>query len=194
MIENYEHYITKNIRAFYKRRLGTPILYIALLAVLWFVFPLSDIFSPQEFPQAQTLESAYKEGHRYVTTTLSDLTFTGYTSTRFGSTNGYFYYGVDEEGCYIVLLAPKTCEEGLPSIDKISITCRLMKSNESYGMLLSNLATDLEWTEEGIVSQLPDYYFSEPDFNPAATLLSRPVQHQVIETQFQLRRTREDIG
>ena len=43
MIDNYEHYITKNIKAFYKRRLFSPIVYIILLTVLWFAFSLGDI-------------------------------------------------------------------------------------------------------------------------------------------------------
>ena len=46
MIDNYEHYITKNIKAFYKRRLFSPIVYIILLTVLWFAFSLGDILSP----------------------------------------------------------------------------------------------------------------------------------------------------
>jgi hypothetical protein len=171
MTKNFDHYITRNIRAFYKRRLTAPLIYIILLAVLWFFFPLSEIFEPKEFAEHQTLEAAYENGNRYVTTTVSDLTFTGYTSTRFGSTNGYFYYGNNSDGCFIVLLTPKTCEEGLPTIEEINIRCRIMKSNASYQSLLTNLAEDLDWTESGISSQLPGYYFSEPDFNPIVTTI-----------------------
>ncbi len=171
MIENYEHYISKNIRAFYKRRLGAPILYICLLAVLWFIFPLPDIYSPVEIDESQTIENVYKNGDEYVTVDLSNLTFTGYTSTRFGSTNGYFYYGENENGIFIVLLSPSTCEEGLPSIDWIRVTSRIMKGNASYQSLLARLAEELEWTEIGIQNQLPDYYFSEPDYNPTATTI-----------------------
>lgn len=169
MTKNFDHYITRNIRAFYKRRLWAPLIYIALLAVLWYLFPLSDIFVPKDLTGHQTLEDAYENGHRYVTTTVSDLTFTGYTSTRFGSTNGYFYYGKNSEGCFIVLLTPKTCEEGLPTIEEIDIRCRIMKTNASYRSLLAELAKDLDWTENGIHNQLPNYYFSEPDFNPIVT-------------------------
>jgi hypothetical protein len=171
MTKNFDHYITKNIRAFYKRRLKSPLVYIVLLIVLWFLFPLADIFEPKELAPQASLEEAYEEGSYYVTTTVSDLTFTGYTSTRFGSTNGYFYYGKNSEGCFIVLLAPKTCEEGLPFIDEINIRCRVMKDNASYRSLLANLAEDLDWTESGISNQLPKYYFSEPDFNPIVSTI-----------------------
>ena len=171
MIDNYEHYITKNIRAFYKRRLTSPLVYIAILVSLWFVFPLPDMFAPTAFDKSKDLKSAYETGEHYVTADFADLTFTGYTSTRFGSTNGYYYYGENEKGVFIVLLSPSTCEEGLPSIEKINVTCRIVEGKASYRTLLSQLATDLEWTETGITSQLPSYYFSEPDFNPVATNL-----------------------
>lgn len=171
MIDNYEHYITRNIRAFYKRRLIAPICYLLLLVVLWFVFPLGEILNPSPFTATDTLESAYNDNKEYVTVTFEKLTFTGYTSSRFGSTNGYWYYGENDNTCYLVLLSPTTCEEGLPTIESISATCSIVKGDSLYTKLLTNLATDLEWTLEGISTQLPDYYFSEPDYNPLSNFM-----------------------
>ena len=34
MPDNYEHYITRNMKAFYKKRLFSPIIYLLLLAIL----------------------------------------------------------------------------------------------------------------------------------------------------------------
>ena len=79
MIDNYEHYITKNIKAFYKRRLFSPIVYIILLTVLWFAFSLGDILSPIHIDDSVSFEAAYKDSDRYVKTTLKKLYFTGYT-------------------------------------------------------------------------------------------------------------------
>lgn len=169
MTSNYEHYITKNIRAFYRKRLISPLIYIGILILLWFTFPLSEMFSPAVFENSQTLENAYEEGNQYVSVTFSNLTFTGYTSTRFGSTNGYFYYGKNDTGIFIVLLSPSTCEEGLPSIEKVTAACRITEGKGSYHSLLTQLAADLEWTQTGITSQLPSFYFSEPDFNSLVT-------------------------
>ena len=169
MTMNFDHLITKNIRAFYTRRLTAPIVYMVLLGILWFLFPLPEMYEPQALDAQQTIEEAYEEGTRYIITTVTDLTFTGYTSSRFGSTNGYFYYGANSEGCFIVLLTPQTCEEGLPYIKEMTIRCRIMKENASYQSLLAKLAEDLDWTESGIRNQLPEYYFSEPDFNAIAS-------------------------
>ena len=46
MPENYDHYITKNIKALYKRRLFSPIVYLIIVIVLWHVFSLTDLLFP----------------------------------------------------------------------------------------------------------------------------------------------------
>ena len=46
MPENYDHYISKNIKAFYKRRLAAPIIYLIVLMLAWHFFSLSAVFSP----------------------------------------------------------------------------------------------------------------------------------------------------
>ncbi len=166
MIENFEHYITRNIRAYYKRRFIAPICYLLLLVALWFVFPLEAILYPTPFTGADTIESAYEENKDYVTVTFNNLTFTGYTSSRFGSTNGYWYYEVRNRKCYLILLSPNTCEEGLPTIQNLTTVCRLMKGDSLYNDLLTHLSEDLGWTIGGITSQVSNYYFSEPDYNP----------------------------
>ena len=171
MTQNFEHYITRNIRAYYKKRLTAPICFLMILVALWFLFPLQDILTPYSFTEADTLESAYEYGKEYVTVELTDLTFSGFTTTRFGSTNGYWYYGKDAQGIYMVLLSPTTCEEGIPSIGVVTITCCIEKENALYRRLLTHMAEALDWTESGIISSLPHYYFSEPDYNPLANTI-----------------------
>lgn len=171
MIQNYERYITRNIRLYYRRKLTSPIAYLLLLLALWLVFPLQSILYPEPFTAGDTPEEAYNNHKEYISVTLNDLTFSGYTSSRYGSTNGYWYYGVRQNYCYLVLLTPSTCEEGLPAIDSVTITCRIVEKDEIYTNLLAALATDLEWTESGIAGQLPNVYFSEPDYNPVSNLV-----------------------
>ncbi len=166
MTENFEHYITRNIRAFYKRRLSSPIIYLFILLVLWFIFPLGEILSPLPLKNASQIEGVYEAKKEYVTATFEDLTFTGYTTSRFGSTNGYWYYGEKDDVCFIVLLTPHTCEEGNPSIEKLTTTCRIVSHPKLYEQVLTALSTDLEWNLEGIQNQLPPVFYSEPDFNP----------------------------
>lgn len=171
MQENYEHYITRNIKAFYKRRLFSPILYLILTTVLWLTFPLGDMLRPHTLLETQTLSDSYESRDRYVRTTFYDLKFSGYTNERYGQTRGYYYYAMRGNECTIVLLSPRTCEEGLPSIRSLTVTGRIVKGEEAYETLLSHLAGDLNWTEDGIGRQLSSYYFSEPDYHMFGTVL-----------------------
>ena len=171
MTQNYEHYITRNICSFYKRRLFSPIIYLLILLILWLVFPLGEMLSPLPLKNAGQIEGVYEAKKEYVTVTFENLTFTGYTTNRFGSTNGYWYYGQKDDTCYIVLLNPYTCEEGLPNIKQLTTTCRIVTHPKLYGQLLEGLSTDLEWTVDGLVNQLPKVFYSEPDYNPLTNVL-----------------------
>lgn len=165
MPENYDHYISKNIKAFYKRRLAAPILYLIVLLLAWHFFSLSSVFSPDILSEDTSLETAFRNDEQYVSTTLSDLKFTGYTQSLFGHTNGYYYYTMRAGECVIVLLSPNTSVEGLPSIEEVTIQGKITKGNENFDTLLSNLSTDLNWTENGIRNKVSSYYISEPGFN-----------------------------
>lgn len=165
MLENYEHYITKNIKEFYKRRLAAPILYLILLIALWIIFSLWAPLFPATLTDTDTVESAYREDLEYVQISLSDLKFTGYTRNLMGSVTGYYYYTMREDECIIVLLSPRTSEQGLPTIERVNLRAKIVKGTETFETLLTSLASDLNWTENGIRNQVSQYLVSEPDYN-----------------------------
>lgn len=171
MPENYEHYITKNIKEFYKRRLIAPILYLFLLLILWLVFSLGDPLFPTSLSATDTLESAYREDIEYVHISLTDLKFTGYTKTFMGSVTGYYYYTMRGEECIIVLLSPNTSDQGLPTITRANFKAKIIKGTDTFDLLLNNLATDLNWTENGIRNKVSQYVLSEPDYNMLGNML-----------------------
>lgn len=171
MPENYDHYITKNIKALYKRRLFSPIVYLIVLMILWRVFSLTDLLFPIKLTEDVSLASAYRNNTTNIQTTLTDLKFTGYTRTNLVGTSGYYYYTVRSGECIIVLLSPSSCEEGLPSIDSVSVTGKIKKGTSSYDALLKNLSDDLGWTENGIQSKVSAYFISEPDFNRTMNII-----------------------
>ena len=65
MIDNFEHYITRNIRIFYKRRLPSPIIYLLILLILWFIFPLGEMLSPLPLKNAGQIEGVYDAKKEY---------------------------------------------------------------------------------------------------------------------------------
>lgn len=171
MPENYDHYITNNIIEFYKRRLTAPILYLLFLIMLWCLFSLGDPLFPESLPTTETLESAYKSDTSYVYTSLKDLKFTGYTKRFFGTVTGYYYYTMRSDECIIVLLSPATSEQGIPAISRVSCNAKIIKGDDSFDILLKNLAADLNWTENGIHNKVSQYVLSEPDYNMKGNVL-----------------------
>ncbi len=165
MVENYEHYITKNIKAFYKRRLFSPSIYLLLLIVLWFIFSLGEILIPTSLEDSVSFEDSYKQSDKYVSVKLKNLYFTGYTSKNKDDIDGYFYYCLRGDDCYIVKLSPSTCEEGIPSIKKLTVKGKIVEGKQTYKELIANLSSDLEWTNKGLEKSVSAYYLSQPDYH-----------------------------
>ena len=166
MLEIYEHYISRNIKEYYKRKLIMPALYVFLLLSVWNIFSLNEVFFPLKITKDVTLESLAKEKTQYINTTLTNLYFTGYTRTFWGNTTGYYYYTVSDQECFFVLLTPDSCEEGLPVIKELNVSAKLIRGGDTYTLLLNNIAKDLNWTANGIKSKVSPYHLSESDFNP----------------------------
>ncbi len=166
MQENYEHYISRNIKSLYRRRLAGPIIYLLFAAILWACVPIHPVIFPTDLVSVSDMKDFFDRNELYVSTTLEDLKFTGYTKTRYNQTVGYYYYlnNTDKNECCIVLLSPTTCEQGLPQIDKISVRSKILYADKNYQTLLTNLSADLEWTALGISTKVSSYYLSEPDF------------------------------
>lgn len=170
-METFQTSIITNIKRVYKRRLFSPAVYLAILITVWLAAPVSELVFPPCVSSAESFAELYNDKFTYISTTLTDLHFTGYTQKIFGHTNGYYYYTFHDNDCLFVLLAPKTCEEGLPDIEKITVRVRIVEGFGDYDTLMDNLSKDLKWTASGIKSRVSDYLLSEPDFNKLATLL-----------------------
>lgn len=175
MTQNYEHYISKNIKLFYQKRLFAPIIFLVLLIVLWMVFPLFQMLKPYSVKEDEHLWKLYKDDQVYCKIPLENLHFTGYTKQLGSNTNGYYYYCVHNGDCVIILLSPKTCEEGLPVIEQLTVTGKLVEGRDSLSTLYDALAKDLNWTTEGITKELPNFYLSEPNYSIFLRVLLFPL-------------------
>ena len=168
-MHQFEHLITKKIRSTYGRRIFSPVVYCIFLAIVWFYTPLSSLIQPLELSEQARLSELAGSGTRYISTTLHDLHFTGYTQSRLGSVTGYYYYTIRSDGCYLVILSPNTCEEGLPTIDQVSIFASIRSLPESYRALAEHIADDLSWTTTGFYDEVSPCIISEPGFGPMSS-------------------------
>lgn len=172
-MEKYKHYISKNIKSYYLRRLLSPMLYLAVLFLLCIFFPIVNMTFPKTIKEGTSLSSLYNDKTYFVDVTLHDLYFTGYKKSWLGVDLGYFYYTMYEDDCIIVLLSPHTSVLGEPVIEKLTITGQILPNATSEDLLLDHLAEDLSWTSAGIKSSISPIMLSEPDGDGVRTNLFR---------------------
>ncbi|MEG0806282.1 MAG: DUF6709 family protein [Lachnospiraceae bacterium] len=154
-------HITQSIKSTYKKRMIAPLLYLVVLFVLFFLLPIKDLILPQKMSPQDSLSQMYRQRDVYVNMHAHTLYFTGYTSTRFGQTTGYYYYTIRNKECILVQLSPSSSEEGLPIIHYQNVYGKIIKGGAGYDQLLTNLSKDLKWTKDGISKEISPYIVSE---------------------------------
>lgn len=171
MTENLSHYITKNIKSYYREHLFAPILYLLFLAAICIIFPILAMVFPKSYPGDADLEKLYAHKERYIQADLNHLYFTGYTKKWLDNTEGYYYYTMMGEKCAIVLLSPESCQQGLPSIDSLHVHGKIIYNPPSMDRLITRLSQDLSWNAEGMRHTVSEYMLSEPDATNLPTTL-----------------------
>ncbi len=163
-MDSLEHLITRSIKTYYKNRLYAPIIFLLILIAVFIVFPVGCMLFPRTYGADNvSLYQLYNDKETYGRFELNNLYFTGYTSKWLDNTRGYYYYTMLNSECVIVLLTPDTCEQGAPTIENVSIRGKILYESEAARNLLVNLARDLNWNEDGILSTVSSYTISEPD-------------------------------
>ncbi|SHJ35356.1 DUF6709 family protein [Pseudobutyrivibrio xylanivorans] len=163
-MDSLEHLITRSIKTYYKNRLYAPIIFLVILMALAVIFPVKHMLLPRTYSADNvSLYQLYNNKETYGKFKLSNLYFTGYTSKWLDRTRGYYYYTMLGSECVIVLLDPDTCEQGAPTIEQLTVRGQILYESEAARSLLSNLARDLNWSEDGILSTVSSYTISEPD-------------------------------
>ena len=163
-MDSLEHLITRSIKTYYKNKIIAPIIFLVIIIALSIIFPIWHLIAPKTYSEdAISLSEMYGNKEVFGNFKLKSLYFTGYTSKWLDRTMGYFYYTMVNSECVIVLLDPDTCEQGAPTIEELTVKGQILYDSEAARSLLLNLASDLNWNEEGILSTVSSYSISEPD-------------------------------
>ncbi len=156
-----QHYITENIKRFYKRRLLMPALFLLIMAAAYFIFPINNTLSPTEIKQSASLAALDAKGVETIKVRVDKLYFTGYTSNLFNRANGYYYYTMWSDQCLLVLLSPSFCQEGIPTLEDVEITAIISRPGRSYQQIVTELSSDLNWTVKGLSEEMCSYYLNQ---------------------------------
>ncbi len=170
-MKKLENLIVKKIRNVYALRLIMPVVYILVLIILWFFGPVGKFILIGHEDSLKNATSDASAVNRCVEIKLKDLRFTGYTQTRLSYTSGYYYYAMEDGRCYLILLTPKSSEQGLSIIDEIVIRAAIKPVAQSVNPVLEGVADDLGWSSEGLLRAMCPLMLSEPDISTLAGVL-----------------------
>ncbi len=163
-MENLENLIQRSIKNYYKTKIIAPVIFLLFLVLISVLFPVKEMIFPKTYKGEEiVLADMYEDKELFARFTLHDLYFTGYTNKWLDATKGYYYYTMIGSDCVVVLLDPNTCEQGIPVINNITVKGRILNNSKAARTLLTNLANDLSWSEDGIVSSVSAYSINEPD-------------------------------
>jgi len=163
MTTQLENHITKSLKAYYTKKLTIAAVFLAGLFLLSVIFPLFSLLKPSKIRKDFSPEQSYQKNQRYISGTLKDLYFTGYTQTSMGRTKGYYYYTMIHGSCVIVLLSPDTSEMGLSHLKSVTITAEIEKNSRNVTTLLRHMSKDLSWNQAGMEEAFSDFTISEPE-------------------------------
>lgn len=170
-MKKLENLIVKKIRGVYALRLITPVIYLLILTALWFLGPIGSyiLIGHEENVSDAAMETG--SVNRCIEISLTDLRFTGYTQNRFGLTSGYYYYGMENGKCYLVLLTPEASEHGLSIIDNITVRAAVKPLADDVMPVVEGMAKKLQWSADGLRQSLLPVMLSQPDISTVAGVL-----------------------
>ncbi len=154
--------ISEGIRDYYRSRLLWPLILLLTLIVIGIFTPVRSLLFPTDINQGVSLKDLEEYGVEYINVDIDNLYFTGYTSERFGKTVGYYYYTDWGDDYVFVLLSPAKCEQGNPMIGNIQVHGAIVHEGEDLDSLFKYLASDLNWTYDGISAKMSHYIISQP--------------------------------
>lgn len=163
-MKEYEHYISKRIKQIYRKRILFPAVFLCALLVCCVLLDIFSVVFPKPLDPAKP--------KKYVTVSMSDLRFTGYTESVLGRTNGYYYYTVVNGECCLVLLSPATAFGGITKIPELTLRCERVPCSEVQRDVLKRVFQDLNLPYMRGVTGFSGWFFDEPDYHYGAGQLA----------------------
>lgn len=162
--------IRKYIKKISATNLIFPAIIAVLAAILLFLIPFRQIFSPPKAGSIDDIIRLYNDGNRYVEFTLNDLHYTTYDYYT-GSENNVscYYYILDEDNgptCVFFLIPAKYTNDRADVLESYSAKARFVSGGDRFNTFLSGFATDIGWNTEALSDISGHFAVSQFDYRP----------------------------
>lgn len=142
----------------------SPLLMIFIVC-LFFILPISNIFSPTKIDDIWNISLDDLENH-FVEVKVQDLHYTGYnTKDTFNRDYGYYY--LQKHGKCIFVIIP-LADDSSETIENYTIKGKVVSTQDytSYDELLSSVSSDLGWNSTDLSNITLNYMVSETSYTP----------------------------
>lgn len=162
--------IQRHIRKMLAYHLLVELLVMAVLYALIYIIPFQKVFSPVTAAKLSELETLYEKDEEYVSFEAGELHYTGYNQMKNGEKEGSYYYVMENGVCYFLLLEAGYGKEPTESAEESVIasrmvTGRILKTDDTLKKMAEKFASDLTWSEEGLLEVSSSVYLSEPAYH-----------------------------
>ena len=157
--------ISRKIRVYSLKRLIFPLIIIILFSLIFFKYKLHLHLLPLHAGNVQELSTDKYKNQKYVSLSLSKLSYTGYDCKKNGNVVGSYYYYLEDGQCTFFLLKPNTA-----TLTDVYIEARLLPIN-NYEKLIAMVSSDLKWNMPSLNAITGPYMVSEIDYRKDTTFV-----------------------
>ena len=118
------------------------------------------------FPKYIDISNLDKASNPYVTTTLTNLRYTGLNYTSGGKADGGYYYYFVDNICHYVVLKPDSEGNFRDSIDQITVTGKITNNPDEIHHLTNLLAKELNWNDMDLTTISNDKILNQYLYHP----------------------------
>ena len=143
--------ICQYIRRCQLKRIIYPAGLLLFCILLIWKLPLKNQLHPVSYSLTDSLEQLAEEGYSYISLTADTLYDTGCDYEKNDKIEGHYYYSLVNGTCQFFLLPVSSPGAGHQStMNQVSLTGKIISGNEMYEKLVSQTASALGWTTEGV--------------------------------------------
>ena len=138
------------VREISLRKLIYPSLTLAITVLIFLFVPFYKLWRPIKITNPEQIAELYNKERIYVDITWEKLYYSGYDYLENGKRVGSYYYALEEEVCYFVILLSELTQNQAEVLEQVHMTARLESGGKMLQELIKGMATDLEWTAQGL--------------------------------------------
>lgn len=146
------------------RKMLYPLLTLSATVLVFLFVPFYKVWNPVKISNAEQITELYNKEQNYVDITWETLYYSGYDYLENGKKVGSYYYALDGEVCYFVILSPELTKNQAKVLEQVHITARLVSGGKTLQDLIKGMAEDLEWTAQGLSAVTSHIVVNEVDY------------------------------